>query len=83
MEKMRQIPLGGPESDPAIVEEMERAVAQENADENERALIADAMRKEGFISYEERKKQRTEGPGRKAWLALGKKLHGEDGVDKK
>lgn len=78
MEKMRQIPLGGTESDPEIEEEAERAATIEAGVLSERDLVNEAMKQEGFISYEERKKQREEGSGRKAWLALGKKMRGED-----
>lgn len=74
MEKMRQIPFGGLESDEKIGEEAVRAIAEEETAQSERERIDEAMTQEGFISYEERKKQREEGPGRKAALALLEEL---------
>lgn len=77
MEKMRQIPLGGLEPDENIGEEAAHAVAEEETALSERERIEKEKERMGFISYEKRKKQKEEGPGRKAALALLNKLRAE------
>jgi len=78
MEKMRQIPLGEIDPDVEIPEEAVQAAAEEKVVQSEQDLIDEAMKQEGFISYEERKKQIKDGPGRKKWLALIEKLREKD-----
>ena len=77
MKEMSEIPLGGIEPDAEVGKEAERAVAEEEAAQSERERIEQAMTEEGFVSYEERRKKREGGPGRKAARALLEKMRRE------
>lgn len=72
--ELHQVPLGSVETDEEIGVEAACAVAEEERVKNERELIDEAMKQEGFVSYEERKREREEGPGRRAALALLEEL---------
>ena len=61
------------ESDESVAQAAEAAVAENEEAESEKQRIREAMKEEGFLP--DKKKTNK---GRKEWLALGRKLNGED-----
>lgn len=61
------------ESDESVVQAAEATVAEKEEAEKERQSVCEAMKEEGFLPDNKKTKN-----GRKGWLALGRKLNGED-----
>lgn len=61
------------ESDESVAQAAEAAVVEKEEAVSEQQRIYEAMKEEGFLPDKKKTKN-----GRKEWLALGRKLNGED-----
>ena len=78
MEKPREVPLGGPETDEDLINMADQDQEQEADDtkKDEAAKLTEAMRDYGFEPVEVRRQKTRE--ARKEWLALRKTLFKEE-----
>ncbi|MEK7487840.1 MAG: hypothetical protein AAB598_00790, partial [Patescibacteria group bacterium] len=68
------------ESDESVAQAADAAVAESEEADKEKQRIYEAMKEEGYFSSSDKKSRvRT---ARKEWLALGRKLNGEDKQEK-
>lgn len=69
MEKeLRQVPLGGLETDEEVAQEADRAAAEAAQEDTVRVRTEEAMKEEGFVSADDHRKKVRE--SRNEWLAL-------------